>query len=176
MYQLCTLLSKKRDTNERLLEAITQDILRHSRSYQFEHKFQIVFMFAKNFYTLPEKYMECVRLFVDQIEKQAEKLQSDDGLGRLFGRYHLNYLWSLLVLDLDCKNSLGFRTCLDLFQKLALDNCKNSTNRYLMGLTGDIFLMLYKESEALRPEFVKAMLAHKHLWSKANELKERLPK
>lgn len=42
--------------------------MQHSNSYQFSHKFQILFMFAKNFYELPQPYLECVQLMLREIE------------------------------------------------------------------------------------------------------------
>lgn len=72
-YSICMLLSTKRDTNEKLLNKIAKDIMNYNHSYMYNHKLQIIFMFAKNFYKLPSKYMECVKTFLKDLEYETAK-------------------------------------------------------------------------------------------------------
>jgi hypothetical protein len=63
-----------------------------------------------------------------------------------------------------------------MYQKLAIETCKKSINRYLVGLIADIFLMLYKVPGILEPSFVEGMLTDRRLWTKNNTFSHSLPK
>jgi hypothetical protein len=50
--------------------------------------------------------MKCIQILIDEIEQKTRKNQTElegskTDLGRMFGRYHLNYLWSVLALQID---------------------------------------------------------------------------